>query len=967
ASANNNQLYGLQGWSRNNNNNNRSQYNYAGIFEPTYSSSSPIKVPVGIILSKQSHGDTYGAAFRFAVTQYNNNRYNVTLYGSAMSAAASATAANSGVPLLLVPVIGQLDADNPVLLLYELCSQLNRGITALLPVIFTEARHGSSNGLLMSGVPMQAAPFAPMGAVGTGGTGAGSGNSFASALHLSSSSAFGLHPDFTSAVAARLQSLLHQLSGVQLRTVRRFSNVAEANDILQQIEYNASMSYKYVLLETDSRVAREIIVNHVRNIFMSRRHYHFLLTSLVMEDYFEQELTPEFYALNITAFQMERTSTATYDQKQLNIFLGKARGHRTQSGGGQQQSNATLHSADCAFIFDSVKLLTKSLSQVSNLNRYIQQRAQHLAESGEFAAASAASSGTSNWQNCAFDGSQFSAVSGGEQIRQHITKAVVNGITGPISFDPYGNRENFSIDIVEITLNRTAEKIGKWNLREGISLIPVKRKMEAKFNQTNKVYYVTSILEEPYLMLKTEGDNLVGNNRFEGYCKDLAELIAIQLNITYEMHIVKDKKYGGIIASNNTDGTKEWNGMVGELIRHEADIAIAPLTITSVREEAIDFTKPFMSLGISIMIKKPQKKNPGIFSFMDPLSSEIWMCIILSYVGVSVVLFIVSRFSPYEWRYEDTVYGPHVSNDFSLYNSMWFSLGALMQQGCDVYPRSVAGRIVGSVWWFFTLILLSTYTANLAAFLTVERMVAPINSADELAKQTEVEYGVLKDSSSMEFFRRSKITVHKQMWEFMNIRKNVFVDSYKEGIRRVRESKGKYAFLIESTHNNYINEQLPCDTLKVGRNLDAKGYGVATPRGSPIREKLNLAVLFLIENGDLTRLENKWWYDRSECKAREAKETIQNALTLNNVAGCFYILIGGLLVAMIVALVEFAAKAKHDSFAFQHAMKSILNISITGKPTKNIRDMQLRNNMENENNYEITDGGEEHFEDVQYH
>lgn len=47
ASANNNQLYGLQGWSRNNNNNNRSQYNYAGIFEPTYSSSSPIKVPVG--------------------------------------------------------------------------------------------------------------------------------------------------------------------------------------------------------------------------------------------------------------------------------------------------------------------------------------------------------------------------------------------------------------------------------------------------------------------------------------------------------------------------------------------------------------------------------------------------------------------------------------------------------------------------------------------------------------------------------------------------------------------------------------------------------------------------------------------------------------------------------------------------------------------------------------------------------
>ena len=62
--------------------------------------------------------------------------------------------------------------------------------------------------------------------------------------------------------------------------------------------------------------------------------------------------------------------------------------------------------------------------------------------------------------------------------------------------------------------------------------------------------------------------------------------------------------------------------------------------------------------------------------------------------------------------------------------------------------------------WFFTLIIISSYTANLAAFLTVERMVTPINSADDLAKQTEVEYGVLKDSSTQEFFRNSKIQVY---------------------------------------------------------------------------------------------------------------------------------------------------------------------------------------------------------------
>lgn len=69
----------------------------------------------------------------------------------------------------------------------------------------------------------------------------------------------------------------------------------------------------------------------------------------------------------------------------------------------------------------------------------------------------------------------------------------------------------------------------------------------------------------------------------------------------------------------------------------------------------------------------------------------------------------------------------------------------------------------------------------------------------------------------------------------MNSRPHVFVDSYEVGIKRVRESKGKYAFLVESTKNDYVSERLPCDTMKVGRNLDAKGYGVATPLSSNLR------------------------------------------------------------------------------------------------------------------------------------
>ena len=65
----------------------------------------------------------------------------------------------------------------------------------------------------------------------------------------------------------------------------------------------------------------------------------------------------------------------------------------------------------------------------------------------------------------------------------------------------------------------------------------------------------------------------------------------------------------------------------------------------------------------------------------------------------------------------------------------------------------MSGRIVGSVWWFFTLIIISSYTANLAAFLTVERMNTPIDSAEDLAKQTSIQYGTYAGGTTSDFFR----------------------------------------------------------------------------------------------------------------------------------------------------------------------------------------------------------------------
>ena len=115
------------------------------------------------------------------------------------------------------------------------------------------------------------------------------------------------------------------------------------------------------------------------------------------------------------------------------------------------------------------------------------------------------------------------------------------------------------------------------------------------------------------------------------------DIFVLEFNFTLKW--VDDGAYGFM-----NKETGEWNGLMGELLAQKADLAIADLTITYEREQAVDFSMPFMNLGISILYKKPQKKPPDLFSFLSPLSLDVWIYTATAYLGVSILLFILARY-----------------------------------------------------------------------------------------------------------------------------------------------------------------------------------------------------------------------------------------------------------------------------------------------------------------------------------
>ncbi|KAG9351467.1 hypothetical protein JZ751_022717, partial [Albula glossodonta] len=410
-------------------------------------------------------------------------------------------------------------------------------------------------------------------------------------------------------------------------------------------------------------------------------------------------------------------------------------------------------------------------------------------------------------------------------------------------------------------------QIGQWHSEQGLYMEKKLHSLNSTDTLFNATLTITTILENPYVMLRPNYQELEGNDRYEGFCVDMLQELADILKFNYRIQLVGDGLYG-VPGANGT-----WTGMVGELISRKADLAVAGLTITAEREKVIDFSKPFMSLGISILYRVHLVRN---------------------LIGLT----------PYEW------YNPHpclkgrcnlVINQYSLGNSFWFPVGGFMQQGSAIAPRALSTRCVSGVWWAFTLIIISSYTANLAAFLTVQRMEVPIESVDDLADQTAIEYGTMHGGSTMTFFQNSRYQTYQRMWNFMHSKQpGVFVKSTEEGIARVLNSN--YAYLLESTMNEYYRQR-NCNLTQIGGLLDTKGYGIGMPLGSVYRDEFDLAILKLQEENRLEILKRKWW-EGGKCPKEEDHRA--KGLGMENIGGIFVVLVCGLLVAIFMAVLEFA-------------------------------------------------------------
>jgi len=239
----------------------------------------------------------------------------------------------------------------------------------------------------------------------------------------------------------------------------------------------------------------------------------------------------------------------------------------------------------------------------------------------------------------------------------------------------------------------------------------------------------------------------------------------------------------------------------------------------------------------------------------------------------------------------------------------------------------------------FGFIVIASYTANLAAFLTVSRLETPVSSLDGLASQYKIQYAPVKNTGAHRFFERMAGVEEQfyQIWKRMSLNESANVadraklavwdypisdkwtkmwrnmqdsklpETMGEALKRVRDSPGLsegFALLADATDVKY-QELTNCDLQEVGDEFSRKPYAIAVQQGSPLKDQFNDAILKLLNMRKLEAIKERWWRNNPEKAVCEEESADTGGISIHNIGGVFIVIFIGIGLAMITLCIEF--------------------------------------------------------------
>nr|CAH0112263.1 unnamed protein product [Daphnia galeata] len=362
---------------------------------------------------------------------------------------------------------------------------------------------------------------------------------------------------------------------------------------------------------------------------------------------------------------------------------------------------------------------------------------------------------------------------------------------------------------------------------------------------------------------------------------DTLNLLATRLQFSLTITHPPDFLFGGF---NNG----RWDGIVGQLLRKEADLGASLNAITFARYTAVDFSVPVIYDVTGILIPFPGETSK-ITAVFQPFSVEVWGAFFSAILLVYFFLLIEGKINSSRKRIGD--------------HAMWI-VGLITSQGVGYCENRLGLRLAVATWCLTNVVFVYVYTGVLTALLAVPNYVPIINTLDELATSSIIKPVTIKSTAVDDIMLNAKNGTYKLIGDtFRKYPNETLVANTRVGVTRVVE--GSYGFLeprmsLLSLMENDRKEHKTCRVTLAKETFYPRAFAYLLPKKSSYKDAFDRQILLLQQFGFIIHFQTKIVLQSNRCLLRKTKVRSRTPrLTLDHVSSSFVILVLGYVISIL--------------------------------------------------------------------
>ncbi|CAF3047056.1 unnamed protein product [Rotaria sp. Silwood2] len=318
-----------------------------------------------------------------------------------------------------------------------------------------------------------------------------------------------------------------------------------------------------------------------------------------------------------------------------------------------------------------------------------------------------------------------------------------------------------------------------------------------------------------------------------GYVPDLINLLQNRMGFVSQI----------ILAPSN----QTYAGLVDAVANGVYDIVVGDVTITAARSEIVEFSNSIFDNSLRLIVRTNQMSNVYVLAYLRPFSTNLWIMLLAASFFAGLFMRLLEHSENLELQ--------HRSFLSSVAMSWWYSIGTIMGYGADFRVATAAGRLLTVGLYLLSLVLVASYTANLASDLTIGKSQNIISGIDDI-KKGKIPYNRIGIAvgTAMEDYYVKEISEGNMNFHALNNAQDIY-RSLLLGTIDVS--------IMDSGVLEYMTNNIYCNLTLVPGDFCSSAFGIVIPKNWLYDQDLNVNILSLRESGDLDNLKAKWFQTRN--------------------------------------------------------------------------------------------------------